>query len=212
MMPGLVDAYRKAIVLTPRETLKYSKIAHKVGAHRPEEKRNPVYSRVLASKRYSFDFKRKLVFHMPKIRQGRFWGLSTFSGHDLYELVDLLLFEPVYEFIEEDMALLASNPALIDSAGEEFDTFRLFLKDRTYGSRQRQRMRNRLIVQALEDKRMNLKIAEAVIDANYDATSMITSKVKRRLDDECIIEWARKTYSLEDVPELWVRKFLGEEN
>ena len=200
------DRYWSTIELSPKETKKYSRIDAKLWAKDPEDPN--YFAKILSSDKYSFDFKKKLVFHYPARKVARKWGANNLRSQDLCELVDLFTSAYILQPTEEDLDNLLENPTFIHTVGEKYDPL-----IRTLVSLKMNIINDglvsRLVELIVQKKQMTADIAELVIAVNQNEVF----KNRQHITMLPIVNWARELYDFdESVPDSWVINFLEEES
>lgn len=199
-----MDHYWESIKLTPKELKKYKKIAGKLSVANENETANPLFIEVFTSDAYSSNFRRCLVLHLSLNRQARLWGFGNLKGRDLFELVSKVAYHPTKEFTEQEVDALISNSDFLASASIKDDsTFNMLFYVIINRKLQRAIVKDRLVENVINLNLMNMCLAEFVI------TSDIESYGKNEESKRLVIEWARKEYNLEDLPDLWITKLLS---
>lgn len=218
------SSFWTTIDLSPRESKKYAKIAHRISILDENTQDDLALKRVFESNRYTIDFKRKLVFHMAALKQNRMWGYANFTGKDLFELIHCITTRGFYAADEEDVDALLANPSFLLSQGSELELLKVFLLRVTGEFWRKPEIKNYAITRIIEENLMNSKIAEMVFNINHAISNMpdlysshmqpIAEPLKMRLIDEApVIAWARKKYDFDTgIPDSWVANFILPEN
>lgn len=199
-----MDHYWETIKLTPKELKKYKKVAGKLSVADEYDTAHPLFIKVFTSEAYSFNFRRCLVLHLSSNMQARLWGFENLESRDLFEMVSKVTYRPIREFTEDEVEALVSNSAFLASAfSKEENTFNMLFISVINRRMQRTRVKVKLLENVINHNLMNIHLAEFVLNSNAAFYGGMTEL------EQLVIDWARKEYGLEDLPDSWVIKFLS---
>jgi len=207
------DLFWVSIDLSPQEHKKYEKVSAKLTGM---PYLSSAFVRILASSKYSWDFKRKLVFKIPFGEESRRWGCTNLKGEDLHRFVKILSNEMYHDFDYEDIEHLLANPSFVSSLGTEHDAFSQALLCLTDGPDYNE-MHFEWVADLVNSNLMSLEVAAAIIAANNASVLRVKRQyptvfgkpnVPRTINEAPVIAWTRENYDLGDIPDSWVVKFL----
>jgi len=199
-----------SIELTPNEEKAFARTAEKLVKFYSKEERDFLLEKIISSTENSFDYKKKVVLRLPTLSRSRIWGFRNLAGQDLYNFVEAVFTHHTPAVPDEDLNVLAANPAFAASHGKERDIPDLIFRRMPINTTKRVALRNAFILQLIANGTMDVLIAELVIATNR---KRLYSGPEYNLDlnEAPIIEWARKVYGFDDsLPDNWVLKFLGD--
>jgi len=173
-----------------------------------KEEQDAAYGKVLFSPQYSDAVKRKAVLYMPIFESSRLWGFNYLAGEELYKFVEESLNYYTTDLSWVSLEALVINPAFIDSMGTSFDVPQYVFSG--YYLIAEMKCRRTLIKLITSSYRMNHEIAELIISATNSQPALKQRVAEGESDEGPIIEWARKTYNLdENLPDTWVRQMFS---
>jgi len=197
--------------LTPREERQYNRIVKKIRKLDTNAQCDGYYEKILASDKYSYNVKEKAVIWKYALTPSRLWGFRNLSGEALFLFVRENINDlDIKSLSVKDMQALVDNPAFSESKGSKFDVVKKVVYT-PFGvsTRSEVQFRKTLIAGAALSTNMTLDLAEIILNriAPFPTADVLESW---RLAEGPIIEWARETYEMGEIPDLWVRQFLAE--
>jgi len=191
--------------LPPEENDEYSRVNAELSAKAP---RDPNYfAKILASDEYSFDFKKKLVFHYSSRKVARSWAAINLRSQALCEFIDMFASPFNRPPTREDLENFLANPTFVHSIGEQHDPFIKMLVTLKMSPTD-QDMASVLVELIVQKKQITTDIAELVIAVNQNEAF----KNRPHIVMLPIINWARELYNFDEtMPDSWVIKFLEED-
>jgi len=207
----------QAIKLEPKEEKEYKRLIFKLLSVDSYEDFNPVYNKrldsslakILPSKKYSFDFKRKFIFQTPVTSLSLSWACENLETSEMNDFVMHFLSGTIYNITTRDIEVLYTSENFKQTIDTEFNSLNFLVLKLAQIDKVDQEAWTALIQWMVDDNLMHLKLAELI--CLFQEKGTLFPKKDADLWEQRITPltaWARETYNLGDVPDNWVVKFL----